>query len=311
MVRKIFLFIFFTSSFTFSTVYNWQNSPFSEEKPILKFVLITDTHCTLKESFKKEPKYIIQLGPHRIHWKNTYNSFLIFEKTINYIKNDIKPDFIIHCGDITESGEKENFIETKRIMDLSQIPYYVVRGDHDSPKTDDFENVFGKTCYSFNFKNWHFIILDTFLTEEETNWFENDLIENYKKPTIIFTHRLIICDKPTKFLVKHFANNVDLLMPKSNEILSIIKKYPNVKFVFSGDIHTDLHFKKYNIHFISTSSLVEIPYQFKLIEVYNDKIFLKVYLSKNINSLLNNNWRIFKEEIIYINEKNIERKKCN
>jgi len=300
VIKKTFLFIFLVSSFVFSTSYNWQNAPSYEEKPILKFALITDTHCTCQGEFKKEPKHIIQIGPYRVHWKNSYYSFSIVEKTIKYIGSNVKPDFIIHCGDITEYGKKEDMEEVKKILDNSIIPYYVVMGDHDVVGKNNFKDVFGEKYYSFDFNNWHFIIIGIFPSDEEISYLKNDLKENSQKPTIIATHRLLICDRFTKFLVKNFTHNTPLLMPKANEILSIIKEFPQVKIVLSGHIHSNLHYKENNIHFISTSSLIEPPYQFRNFVVYKDKIFVQTYISKNINSLLNGEWDVFNEEIIYL-----------
>ena len=285
--------------FLVSATYNWENAPKEKEDLIFKFVHITDTHCTSAKT-KQNPSFFssFQIGPHRKHWQNLFYSFPILEKTIEFINEERKPAFLIHTGDITSNGQLKDLKQSKIILDNSNFPYYAVMGDHDGTKTNNFERVFGERCRSFDYKNWHFTIISIFPTDEEIKWLKKDLKENQEKPIIIATHRLIIYDKFTEFFAKKFANNVDLLMPKAEEVLTIIKKYPNVKLVLSGHVHTNLHYKKYCIHFISTSALCEPPYQFRTFEIYKDKIIVKTFIAENMKKVLNKKWRIFHEEII-------------
>lgn len=286
--------------FFVSATYNLENAPKEKEELVFKFVHITDTHCT-STKIKKNPPFFssFQIGPYRKHWQNLFYSFPILKKTIEFINKGIKPAFLIHTGDITQNGNLKDLKQSKTILDNCNFPYYTVMGDHDGIKTNNFEKVFGKRCYSFNYKNWHFIIIGIFPTDKEIKWFKKDLKENSEKPIIIATHRLIICDKFTEFLAKKFIN-VDLLMPKAEEVLTIIKKYPNIKLFLSGHVHTNLHYKKYGIHFISTSALCEPPYQFRTFEIYKDRIIVKTFIAENIKKVLNKKWRIFHKESIQI-----------
>lgn len=45
---------------------------------------------------------------------------------------EIKPDFIIHCGDITGHGDMTNFEFARQVMDATGSPWYAVPGNHDT-----------------------------------------------------------------------------------------------------------------------------------------------------------------------------------
>jgi 3',5'-cyclic AMP phosphodiesterase CpdA len=46
--------------------------------------------------------------------------------------NALAPDFVVHCGDFTASGDLESFHFGKEIMDRLCCPYYLVMGNHDA-----------------------------------------------------------------------------------------------------------------------------------------------------------------------------------
>jgi len=280
--------------------YNWQNAPIEKDEPILKFVHITDSHCISsipkkrKESFSRT----LQLGPYRFHWKDTQFSFSIFEKTIEFINENINADFLIHTGDITENGALTDLETVKGILKKLKFPYYTVMGDHDGIKSQNYLTTFQKRSYSFDCKNWHFVILSIFPDEQELKWFENDVSENCSKPIIFATHRLVVSDKFTVFLARVFYQNSHLFMPEAERVKNILKNFSNIKIVLSGHCHSNFHWEKDNIHFISTSALVEPPHQFRLFEIYNDKIIMKTFIAETRKKVFEKQWRIFQEEII-------------
>lgn len=301
-MKKFIIFILI-SNFAFSAEYNWYKAPV-KKKPVFKFVHITDTHCISNAEKKKEPKFIIQIGPYRPHWKDSFHSFLILEKTVEYIKERIKPAFLVHTGDITEDGNYYDLKRAKEILEKLGIPFYVIKGDHDGLKNRNFERVFGRRCYSVDYGRWHFLFVSVSPSERELKWIKDRIEKNPRKPTVLFTHRLIFCDILTSFIVKEFYDkNAIIVMEKAEFFKNLFKNFKNIKMVISGDIHTNLYYKKDEIHCISTSSLVEIPHQFRVFEFYRDEIKIKLLTACRLKDVKEKNWKVQKIKIIEINLK--------
>jgi len=81
--------------------------------------------------------------------------------------NEIDPDFVIICGDLVNHVNKTsvtNFLEIKSAL---KVPSYCVSGNHDvgNEPTDEtlkkYRELFGKDYYSFSFKDYEFVIVNT------------------------------------------------------------------------------------------------------------------------------------------------------
>lgn len=58
--------------------------------------------------------------------------------------NDIAPEFVVICGDITEDGEPEQFRAAREIFDGLTCPYFAVPGNHDAVQRSTREPVGAK-----------------------------------------------------------------------------------------------------------------------------------------------------------------------
>jgi predicted phosphohydrolase len=123
-----------------------------------RFVVISDTHF-----------YAPGNGKDGQWWHRTLHSRpeQVAEALIQSVV-PLKPDFVIHCGDLTGLCEMDNFHFAKRAMDRLGCPWYVVPGNHDTwypgvraafSKLYDLED---ERCY-YNrlINNIHFLFLDT------------------------------------------------------------------------------------------------------------------------------------------------------
>ena len=264
---------------------------------LFSFVQITDTHCLKK--YEKLPHSLamtfFHIGRYRFHWRDSANSFSILQNTVEYINQKIKPDFLIHTGDITESGKLADLETAKGLLAKLNCPYYSLMGDNDGEKNShanfnpsNYLKVFGQRYASFDFENWHIVILSVYPDNVELNWLRRDLSENSEKPTILATHHLIVGNFAIWLTEKCLG--IKLFMPHTREVLKILRNYPNLKLVLSGHCHTNFHWKKYNINFISTAALVEVPHRFKLFRVYRDKITMDLFTARTARDVLNQQW---------------------
>ena len=81
---------------------------------------LTDTHITVPQNKK---------------W-NCYVKLEALKKSVLQInKLDTLPDVVIHTGDLSHNGHKEEYTLTKSIMDELQVPYLITAGNRDSVKT--------------------------------------------------------------------------------------------------------------------------------------------------------------------------------
>jgi len=271
-----------------------------EDRPLFTFVHLTDTHCLKTDKGAEDPpaKAFFHVGGYKIHWKDSVNSFPILKNTVEYLNKKIKPDFLIHTGDLSEGGKFSNLKKAKELLDKLDCPYYAVMGDHDAggysySELDRFNcnyvKVFGKRCRSFNWKDWHIIILGVYTDREELDWLKEELAENLERPVILATHRLIVADRFTRWLGKKYSG-CSMVMPKAEEVLDTLKSYKNVKMVLSGHCHSNFRWNKHGIAFISTAALLEVPCQFKLFRVYPDRIEISLFSARRAKDVFEKNW---------------------
>ena len=112
----------------------------------------------------------------------------IKEKTIAEIKK-LNPDAIIHCGDFTHFGTKEDFVYGKEILDAAGIEWYAVPGNHDSftcDVKDEMRNKYdmaagGGFHYSKLFGRIAVLFLDVCASADGKHFSIDDRIRIYNK----------------------------------------------------------------------------------------------------------------------------------
>ncbi|MGB9893189.1 MAG: metallophosphoesterase family protein [Candidatus Saccharicenans sp.] len=169
------------------------------------------------------------------------NDFSLFEKEINQI-NALKPDLVINMGDLIYGyGLKKTRPQWQKYLEvISKIesPYYQIPGNHDifSKKSREiYLDIFKKTYTSFDFKNYHFILLDNLdgawgrIGPEQLDWLEKDLANPKWTAAFVFMH-IPVWDLKT--------GNLDLEWREFwfNKIHPLLLK-SKVKAVFAGHSH--------------------------------------------------------------------------
>lgn len=72
-------------------------------------------------------------------------------------------DFVVHCGDMTDTGTTNEFRMFRNILRELKVPYVVVLGNHDFLGTGDqtYEWMFGPRNFSFIVSRIKFLCIDT------------------------------------------------------------------------------------------------------------------------------------------------------
>lgn len=73
--------------------------------------------------------------------------------------------FMVHMGDLTETGAAEEYRLVKEMTDSLPFPVIATAGNHESkwqdPQSSLLRTHFGAPNTSFNCGAWHFVVLDT------------------------------------------------------------------------------------------------------------------------------------------------------
>lgn len=194
-----------------------------------------------------------------------------FQMAIDCV-NVLKPDFVITGGDLIMDalaapyGRADSLYKLYiSMMETFEMPVYNTMGNHEifgiyeKSGTDPshpeygelmFENRIGKRYYSFNHKDWHFIILDGIeaepgprgayfgkVDEAQLQWIKEDLSTVDKStPIVISTHIPLITVMPQ---LRHgpLYNNIEgSVITNSQSVLSPFRRY-NLKLVLQGHLH--------------------------------------------------------------------------
>ncbi len=213
-----------------------------------------------------------------IHLNNkAKNCFQGFGQAIEHAKAN-KAHFIITGGDnvdINVLGKKKQEAEAlytkfKKTIDNAGINIYPTIGNHDrytgSIKDGDllndgmFRKYFSKAYYSFDYKGWHFIVLNSVQThhnkycvdKQQIGWLKNDLAKlSQETPIVVSVH--------VPFLsVYHPAYHGKY---KSSDSFSNFKEVwdmfeaNNLKLVLQGHIHLYEEIKVKGVQFITCGSV--------------------------------------------------------
>ena len=165
-------------------------------------------------------------------------------KAVDAVNNlKVQPDFIIFTGDLTHTTDDDRerrkrltefkeIVKNLRVKNVKFLP-----GEHDAGLDEGkaYQEIFGRTHYTFDHKGIHFIVIDNVssptssIGDDQLNWLSADLNKQSKDGRIvIFTHRPLFDLYPDwDWHTRDAAKATDMLVP-----------YGNVT-VFYGHIHQE------------------------------------------------------------------------
>lgn len=227
--------------------------------------------------------------------------------------NAIDPVFTVDDGDLVYGGEAFRYRLFYQTVSKLRVPLYTTLGNHDIRENGrpTYTMLFEPPYYSFNYKNAHFIFLDssrgwfekTAIPEEQYQWLGNDLKNSQGKMIFVFSHippadprkyvnpNLIpdIPDEEKPGLIERLANNyteyksLNHGFPDPNEAKKfedIMTKY-KVNTVFLSHIHSYFSYVKDNVRYvISGGAGAELLtkdsyYHFLRVKVTNNDTYLE------------------------------------
>ncbi len=219
-----------------------------------------------------------------IHLQPEKNAVLGFRQAIDTL-NKLDPDFIITGGDLVMDALDQTYGRVDSLYTLYKevsgelnMPVYNAVGNHEvygwhrdeegiesNPQFGKkmYESEMGERFYSFDHKNWHFIILDAIYRSEEghyigkidleqVEWLKGDLEKTDKNtPIAITVHIPFITSRTQLSQGSLAANSEGGVITNSLEVLRLFSDY-NLKLVLQGHLHYNEElFVGNKVHFIT------------------------------------------------------------
>ena len=202
---------------------------------------------------------------HIQHERNADKGLLMAIDTIN----QLHPDFVLTGGDnimdaLGQSYERsmEQYQLYQSTMENLDVPYYNTMGNHElfgvyeKSGVDTTHEEYGKKMYedllaqryySFNHKNWHFIVLDGigmtndrhyygFVDSTQIDWLKKDLETNKDLNTIVSIHIPLLSVGEQVMNSPTAAFNEASVVTNANEVRQLLEQY-KVKAVLQGHLH--------------------------------------------------------------------------
>ncbi len=167
--------------------------------------------------------------------------FRLFQGLITRI-NTLKPALVVNLGDLIygyglHSKEKQ-WEQYQQVIKGIEPPYYQVPGNHDTHSKAArkiYGRRFGKCYQSFDYQDWHFVLLDNtekerwgYLGPAELEWLKADLKETRARGVFVFLHFPVW--EPDRITPEYYEFWEQTLHP--------LFKQSRVRAVFAGHYHT-------------------------------------------------------------------------
>ncbi len=179
-----------------------------------------------------------------------------FHHVLDHAFKESKYDVILLSGDLTQSPCEESYNRILKIVESYQLPVLCLPGNHDDfPLMQHLFNTPTIHCQKqVIFGHWQIILLNSqivnsefgHLAQSELDFLQKNLKEYDQLFTFIAVHHHFM-PSGSKWLDTMQIDN-------SNELLNIVKNYPNVKVITTGHIHQELHQKMGDITILGTPS---------------------------------------------------------
>ena len=211
-------------------------------------------------------------------------------KSVNAL--DRKPDLVLMGGDMVFDGlytDKDVYLDQialfKEGADKLDMPWYPCMGNHDvfglssRRKTTVDDPDIGKKLildafnwkkpyYSFNHKNWHFVVLDTIfevqtdsgpsyvpkIGEEQLEWLRFDLGAHKDMPTVVLMHIAAFCHSPQLTGNPEVRAYNGLIISDNNALREILERH-KVKVVLQGHTHQNEDFRWNDVWYVTSQSV--------------------------------------------------------
>ncbi|WP_062109237.1 metallophosphoesterase family protein [Bacillus niameyensis] len=250
---------------------------------MIRFLFITDTHIGADSmEFHQQPAYAKKVKQLLFHLREQIENCSI--------------DFIIHGGDLVHTCKPQFIREAYNLFKFS-VPTYLCLGNHDldDPNALNIWLNYASELFISDSPNYEIVtdtcvihvypnhweserafywgeIQEPFLSEEQIKQLEANLQKNMDKVHLLVTHSPIFGMSTEQSKLSQVIHEP----PASfrNSITKLTQKYPHLKVVLSGHNHLNTLKVSDDCVYMTGSSFIETPFEYKLVEV--DKSHIKI-----------------------------------
>ena len=224
--------------------------------------------------------FIFATDIHITEERNATEGFLQAIDTIN----KLAPDFVLTGGDNIMDALGQTYGRSDTLYNLYaetvkniNAPVYNTMGNHEvfglyersgvAPSHEEYgkklyENRIAERYYSFDHKNWHFIVLDGigftedrryygYIDSVQVEWLKQDLAKTGKEtPVAVSTHIPLLSVGEQIMVGPTEAFGQGSIITNAHEIIEILEQY-NVKLVLQGHLHFLEDIRYNGIHYIT------------------------------------------------------------
>ncbi|MGA2863615.1 MAG: metallophosphoesterase [Verrucomicrobiota bacterium] len=172
-----------------------------------------------------------------------------FRRAVEQI-NQLRPDFVVICGDLVEGASRESFADFNAAKAGLRVPCYCAPGNRDLGEAPTLQSLrfyresIGRDYYSFEHQGCVFIIVDTQLwkayvgeeSEKQDAWLKQTLAAAARKGRRIF----VVGHIPLFARTAEEPNGHDNLpLEKRRELLALFERH-GVQVLLAGHTHRTL-----------------------------------------------------------------------
>lgn len=251
-----------------------------------KGIFIALLVCCISCAKKEQAAFsFVQLCDTQLGMGGYEHDLRTFQQAVKQI-NELKPDFVVVCGDLVDQSNDSSYVDFISIKEGFEIPCYVAPGNHDVGNVPNdttlsyYRKTIGADYYQFHHKQHAFIVTNTQLwkinvaqeSEKHNTWFKEtvEAPNDRSYPKFVIGHYPLYTESPDE--EEHYFN---LPVPTREDLLALFKEN-NVVAYLSGHTHK-LTINDYeNIQLVSgettSKNFDERPYGYRLWEVSWDTI---------------------------------------
>lgn len=254
---------------------------------MVRFLFMTDTHLGSNgKGFQQQPAYPDLIGE-------------LLDGIREVLKEEAGIDFILHGGDMVDSCTESN-IEQARESFRFEVPLYLSVGNHDLDQPDAKELWLGGAPEFFAHGSLDYTVdMGECVLHVMPNQWEPGQLYYWKEAQVPFftdvqMHDLeaAIGESPDRIHILSVHNPVFGIMPQQTGldkpihevdgdfrrfVLDLMHKYPQLKCVLSGHNHIhSLNWANGGIA-LSSSSLIETPFEYKIVTVDGSSIRVETH----------------------------------
>jgi serine/threonine-protein phosphatase CPPED1 len=214
---------------------------------------------------KLEPFTFVQMTDTQLGYGGYLHDVNSFKKAVE-LANNLKPDFVVFCGDFVDDFNDISIADFNAIRSCLTAPSYVSPGNHEmlfqpNPlRMAQYRKIFGKDYFSFKHKGYTIVIVNSQLwksplkgeTEKMDDWFKKTLKEAKaeKSPIFVVQHIPLFLQNVNE----DEEVNYNLPVKKRKELLALMSDC-GVVAVLGGHTHQTLINKYKGIQLVNASAI--------------------------------------------------------